>query len=88
MDNELQSASRASDLLFRVRAFIFESGRESEFDRLALDVFGFQFEAVPIYRMLCERRGINPGSVKHWNQIPALPVSAFKEHIVSSLRRE
>ena len=58
---------------------------EEGFNRLALALFAFQFEGVPIYRRLCERRGIGPGSIKHWNQIPALPASAFKEHVISSL---
>jgi hypothetical protein len=89
MENELQPASSASDLLFRVHAFISQTapGQDGDegFNRLALALFAFQFEGVPIYRRLCERRGAGPGSVKHWSQIPALPVSAFKEHVVSSL---
>ena len=89
MDHQRQSASSASELPSRVRALISQTGPEMDgdegFDRLALAVFAFQFDGVPIYRRLCERRGVSPGSVKHWSQVPALPVSAFKEHAVSSL---
>jgi len=89
MDNERQSASSASDLLFRVRALISQTGPDTDgdegFNRLALALFAFQFEGVPIYRRLCERRKIGPGSIQHWSQIPALPAPAFKEHVVSSL---
>jgi hypothetical protein len=89
MENELQPAVSASELLFRVDAFISQNGAgpeaDGEFNRLALELFAFQFAGVPIYRRLCEKRGIKPGSIQHWSQIPALPVSAFKEHVVSSI---
>jgi hypothetical protein len=89
MDNELQPASSASDLPVRVHAFISQTVPDTKdddgFNRLAQAIFAFQFESVPIYRRFCERRGIVPGSIQHWSQIPVLPVSAFKEHIVSSI---
>jgi hypothetical protein len=89
MENQRHSASNPSDLLARVRAFIAkadaEQGSDEGFNRLALDLFAFQFEGVPIYRKLCEKRGIGPSSITHWSQIPALPTSAFKEFAVSSL---
>ena len=89
MENERQPASSASDLLFRVHAFISKNhpgvDGEEEFNHLALTLFTFQFEGVSIYRQFCERRGIAPDSIKHWSQIPPLPVAAFKEHVVSSL---
>jgi hypothetical protein len=89
MENDHQSVSSASDLLSRVRAFISQTGPamgdEDGFNGLALALFVFQFEQVPIYRKLCERRGIAPGSIQRWNQIPALPVAAFKEYVVSSI---
>jgi hypothetical protein len=58
---------------------------EGEFNRLALELFAAQREAVPIYRALCERRNIRPGSIEHWRHIPALPTRAFKEYEVSSI---
>ncbi len=57
------------------------------FNPLALALFAFQFQNVPIYRQFCERRRIGPNSVTRWEQIPALPVVAFKEHIVSSIAK-
>jgi hypothetical protein len=89
MDNERLSASSASDLLFRVRAFISQTTPDAVgdegFNRMALALFTFQFERVPIYRRFCEKKGIVPGSIQQWSRIPALPVSAFKEHVVSSI---
>ncbi len=75
----------------QVRSFMSRSlapdfpGVEEEFNRLALEVFAFQREHVPIYRELCERRKADPESVQHWRQIPALPTSAFKDYEVSSI---
>jgi acyl-CoA synthetase (AMP-forming)/AMP-acid ligase II len=88
VQNERQIASDASELMFRVRAFISASKSavdDSAFNEIALAVFNFQFRSVPIYRQLCERRRVAPESVQHWEQIPALPVAAFKEHTVSSI---
>jgi hypothetical protein len=51
----------------------------AQFERLALDVFAHQFECIPAYRRLCERRGKTPGSVSDWRDIPPVPALAFKE---------
>ncbi len=48
------------------------------FGALALEAFAFQFERIPAYRRLCERRGLHPGSVISWRDIPAVPAIAFK----------
>jgi hypothetical protein len=88
MESRQQPVLSASDLSIRVKAYISKMAAESnddEFNGLAWQLFSFQFQNVPIYRQLCERRHVSPNSVKHWAKIPALPVSAFKEHAVSSL---
>jgi len=58
---------------------------EEEFNRLALALFVWQREAVPIYRELCERRNAGPESIRDWRQIPTFPTSAFKAFEVSSI---
>jgi hypothetical protein len=63
-------------------------GAEEEFNRLALAMFAFQREAVPIYRELCERRKAGPESIQHWRDIPPVPTRAFKEYEVSSIPAE
>jgi hypothetical protein len=63
-------------------------GAEEEFNRLALDLFAFQREAVPIYRELCERRKAGAESIRDWRDIPPVPTSAFKEYEVSSIPAE
>jgi hypothetical protein len=58
---------------------------EEEFNHLALALFAFQREQVPIYRELCERRKAGPESIRDWRAIPPVPTSAFKDYDVSSL---
>ncbi len=52
---------------------------EKYFYRLALELFALQFKHNAAYRKICEARGLTPGIVGHWTQIPAVPTSAFKE---------
>ena len=49
------------------------------FNRLALDLFLHQVETTPIYRRLCDLRGVRPADVEHWTAIPAVPADLFKE---------
>jgi hypothetical protein len=89
MESHSHAVIATPDLMVRVRAFISEAaesgGTDEQFNELALALFAFQFESVPIYRQFCEQRGARPNSVRHWSAISALPTSAFKEHVVSSL---
>jgi acyl-CoA synthetase (AMP-forming)/AMP-acid ligase II len=52
---------------------------EARFERLALALFAFQFEANLPYGRFCAARGATPESVKSWREIPAVPTGAFKE---------
>lgn len=61
----------------RVLAFIDDRERFS-FDEVALAVFAHQFEAIEPYRHFCQQRGHSPDSVRRWQDIPAVPIEAFK----------
>ena len=52
---------------------------EAAFDRLALRVFAYQYEALAPYRAYCQRRGALPQRLRTWSEIPAVPVAAFKD---------
>lgn len=67
----------------RVNRFIESDGASEPFEELALDVFAWQFENVPFYRRLCERRGIDPGSISSWSRIPPMPADAFKLELIA-----
>jgi len=57
----------------------------NEFQALALELFQLQYQHIAAYRNLCDRRQRTPSTVTHWQDIPALPTSAFKDLELSSL---
>ena len=59
---------------------IFNIKNTEDFERLALEIFHFQFENVTVYRNFCELLNINPSEVKNVEQIPFLPIQFFKNH--------
>ena len=61
----------------QVLTFIHRPEPES-FQRLALEVFRYQFEAVGAYRRYCQQRGVDPGAVRTVDDIPAVSNVAFK----------
>ena len=72
----------------RLREFIAKG--QSAFDHqafsgLALELFSLQFKSNPAYRTICESRGLTPGTVNQWTQIPAVPTAAFKELELTNL---
>ena len=54
--------------------------READpFEALALEIFHHQHSLNPAYRKWCDSAGVAPRSVSKSGDIPAVPVSAFKE---------
>jgi hypothetical protein len=53
-----------------------------EFTTLALEIFRFQYENNPIYRLYTDTLGIDPRGVLQVRDIPFLPVSFFKTHTI------
>lgn len=56
-----------------------------DFEPLALELFGHQFVANPVYRRFSESQGLTPERISNWTQIPAVPTSAFKEVDLTAL---
>lgn len=52
---------------------------DDAFDRLALDVFAFQYAHNEPYRRYCDAKGATPATVRDWRALPAVPTAAFKE---------
>ncbi|MCZ6462759.1 MAG: long-chain fatty acid--CoA ligase [Proteobacteria bacterium] len=52
---------------------------DPRFERIALDLFAFQFEACAPYSRYCTSLGASPATVRSWREIPAVPTGAFKE---------
>lgn len=57
---------------------IFNISTLEDFERLALEVFRFQHENVPVYRTFCNLLNINSIEVKTIDNIPFLPIQFFK----------
>ena len=63
---------------------IFSISTNEEFNKLALDVFKFQFENNPVYRSFCDLLYKHPSEVKSYESIPFLPIEFFKTHTILS----
>ena len=75
-----QTRSLVPDLL----AFIGQDGcTDAQFDALALRLFAHQYTHNESYRRFCQRRGMTPRRATTWRDIPAVPISAFKEATLS-----
>lgn len=57
---------------------------EEMFNNLALKEFNHQYYENQIYQNLCRSKGVSPGGVTHWSEIPPLPTNAFKETVIAS----
>lgn len=51
---------------------------DERFQDLALRAFRFQLDANPVYGAFCEARGRDAERVERWEDVPAVPVTAFK----------
>jgi len=63
---------------------IFGVSSETEFEKLALELFRYQHKANPLYREFCGLLGVDPLKVDHYREIPFLPVEFFRDHRVIS----
>lgn len=59
---------------------IFKINSSLEFNRLALEIFRYQYENVPVYRQFCELLDTVASEVKTVTDIPFLPIQFFKSH--------
>ncbi|MEM0517978.1 LuxE/PaaK family acyltransferase [Aequorivita flava] len=59
---------------------IFNIKSSEEFEQLALEVFRFQYENVPVYHNFCDLLNTKVHEVATLKQIPFLPIQFFKSH--------
>lgn len=62
--------------------FEINSDSDSDFNRIALSVYDYQYKHVSIYREFCDAIGRKKPT--HYKEIPFLPISFFKTHNVLS----
>ncbi|MDW5287288.1 acyl transferase [Formosa sp. PL04] len=63
---------------------IFNIKTEDQFNTQALKVFQFQFENNRTYRSFCDLLYIHPSDIKHYKDIPFLPIEFFKTREILS----
>src|ERR1700682_2191221 len=49
-----------------------------DFEREALELFAYQFEKNRPYQAYCRLQGVTPRGIRRWQDIPAVPIGAFK----------
>ena len=57
---------------------IFEITNSSQFNKLALEIFNFQYDNNTIYRNFCDYLGKSKSNVTTVKDIPYLPIEFFK----------
>lgn len=82
-------SNEASPLVTDLLAFIARArGSEEDFNVLALRLFAHQFQHNLAFQKFCQQRGRTPRTVRRWQDIPAVPINAFKDLTLSCLPPE
>ncbi|MFW5687518.1 MAG: acyl transferase [Bacteroidota bacterium] len=68
----------------RLEEDIFHIATQGDFNRLALEIFHFQYQNNEVYRHFCRALHADPEDVTHYSLIPFLPIEFFKTHKVIS----
>lgn len=55
-----------------------DGGAPPDFEAWSHRIFAYQYERNAPYRAFCERRGVTPATVARWEDVPAVPVAAFR----------
>lgn len=67
---------------------IFSISSEQDFNKVALEIFNFQYENNPVYRKFSDLLKIEPRQVDSIEKIPFLPIDLFKSHKVLSSKNK
>jgi len=62
---------------------IFSISSEVEFEKMAIEVFNFQYLNNSVYKQYCDYLSIDRSKISKISEIPFLPISFFKTHHVS-----
>ena len=67
------------DISAFIKAGTEQSDTDDKYNELALRLFEYQYNANEPYQKYCNKRGVKPGQVDSWKEIPAVATNAFKE---------
>lgn len=77
-------ATSTPDLIQDLLDFIaLPDADDAAFNAMAMRLFAHQVRHNPAYARLCQSRGRTPATVRHWHDIPAVPVNGFKQLTLS-----
>lgn len=83
------SSSTAAGPVPELLAFIArDDAGDADFNALALRLFAHQFQHNSAFQKFCQQRGRTPRTVKHWHEIPAVPINGFKDLTLSCVPTE
>ena len=71
-----------------LRERIFNCRNEDSFNSLALEIFGFQYQNNPVFHQYCDLIHKLPSQIKHFTELPFLPVDFFRSHSIRSVEAE
>lgn len=75
-----------TDLISALLDFIaLQDADDAAFNAMAMRLFAHQAQHNAAYARFCRARGRTPATVRRWQDIPAVPVNAFKDLILSCL---
>lgn len=67
------------DITAFIKGGVDQPGTDEKFNELALLLFEYHYNANLPYQKYCQKRGVAPGDIRFWTEIPAVTTSAFKE---------
>jgi hypothetical protein len=76
------------DLLTLLQQGCDQPSDDATFNALALRLFSYQYSANLPFQKYCQRRGQSPATVRHWREVPAVPIGAFKQLTLSCIPPE
>ena len=68
----------AQDLIRLFSRGVHQRLAEDRFNELALRIFDHQYSTVPAFRAFASGRGVRPGGITSWTEVPAVPALAFR----------
>lgn len=67
---------------------VFSIQNDEDFNRVALEVFQYQFENIKVYQQYVSNLHIDTTAIRHYTEIPFLPIQFFKTRNVSTLESD
>ena len=78
MNSDLHFDVLADELVAAFREGVSTSWSDARFNEFALRAFAIQYEGCAVYRRFCDGRGVTPDSLASWQDVPAVPATAWK----------